>query len=362
MLRGAAGARHKSNELADVAGELGGAEAVKRSGAVGEGTIAHATVEEQPALSPHVRAASLARVFDFARVLAALPRLASLVALAALALAALGRAGLAVARERRRAPRQKVRVGERVEGAREGAALHNVVRHSRADFLTARRGRAARMEADLVHLRGPFAIVVAAARGRAAKVAPQVHHFVHEGRGRLARRAIEQVIGVQADLVRRGLAILPKPALRGEEPERVRVTREVQDHLGEAPAEKLAVEVPEGAAVSRRLLARGLGARRARRRARRGLGGLGRQRGRLGDLRKAAPRLAPVAALVRLARRRRRRRVHGPSFRPRWPAVSGDAESIMCHHMPTFKGSVIRTIHFWGRLSYTGHGAPQGGA
>ena len=71
---------------------------------------------------------------------------------------------------------------ERLEGAIEHSASHDVVRYLLAGFLSSRFACACRLQSDALHLGSPLPIVIAASRRFAMRLLPGVAHFMNQRR------------------------------------------------------------------------------------------------------------------------------------------------------------------------------------
>ena len=83
----------------------------------------------------------------------------------------------------------------------EGTTGDDVVRHPIANPLTARPPRVGGLETDRSHHVSPFPIVISTASRVTEVLLLQVYHLVHERRERVRRRALNDMLRVEGDLV-----------------------------------------------------------------------------------------------------------------------------------------------------------------
>ena len=90
--------------------------------------------------------------------------------------------------------------------------------YARAGLLAAPRVGGRRIEADFLHLRHPFPVVVVTAPRRTELVLPQMRHFMPEGRERFPHRIVREMQRVDADFVDRPTVAVPPRQAMAETP------------------------------------------------------------------------------------------------------------------------------------------------
>ena len=159
-------------------------------------------------LRPRIQAAARASVFD---ALAALRPLG----FAAFAFVPVFAGSFGGGRRRLRPLDRKAARQQGARGAVERTVRQDVMTHAVAGLIAALLTGAARLQADLFHTSGPFAIVVAAAAGRTVMVLPQMHHFMGEGGEHVRGSAVVEVAWIERDLIREH-AVSAAEAVAGE--------------------------------------------------------------------------------------------------------------------------------------------------
>jgi hypothetical protein len=145
-------------------------------------------------LRPRIQAAARASVFD---ALAALCPLG----FAAFAFVLVFAGSYGGGRRRLSPMDRKAARQQGARGAVERTVRQDVMTYAVAGLIAALLTGAARLQADLFHTRGPFAIVIAATAGRAVMVLPQMHHFMGEGGEHVRGGAVVEVTWIERDLV-----------------------------------------------------------------------------------------------------------------------------------------------------------------
>ena len=111
-----------------------------------------------------------------------------------------------------------------------------------ADFLASNMAGVARLQAYLLHLRGPLPVMVATARGRSVALLPDMRHFVGERRKYFLVGAPGEAVRVHRQFMRRGFLGAGGETVGREIASRLGVALQRDKDVGQEPANSSALK------------------------------------------------------------------------------------------------------------------------